>query len=367
MANKKNYYKKNKEYSTIWIFPLLFIIGIVPLIMRGIFIELTELEQTIWISQETRFDIFSYWKSVWFIIFTFFSVTALIWLQWNKKIKIEWPRWLVIPLGIYLFFTLISYLSAPDLRLASRGFIEIFQGVFVLTSYGIIIFSGYNLIQREKDIIAVIRILQFLWIITFIIGVGQFFNYDVFVLEPIQRLILPRSLYELVGNFRPRIGRVYLTMYNSNFVGSFSALMLPISMAIYFGSKTFKAIALSAPFVIINIFLWVASAARSGLFGIIAALIVFSPLWFFQLKKKPPKFLIGSLVSIMLVILLANNLSNGLVFREFSRFTVGGEGRTIDLDDPAIAYFEEVDINNFTLRESMMFIYLTCVFITSCL
>jgi len=67
---KNNYARRSKrsrknEYSTAWLIPLFFIIAILPMWMRGTVIDLTELEESMWIGQDTRFDIFSYWKSIW--------------------------------------------------------------------------------------------------------------------------------------------------------------------------------------------------------------------------------------------------------------------------------------------------------------
>jgi hypothetical protein len=253
-------------------------------------------------------------------------------------------------LSIYFFFSFVSFLNAPDLTLAFRGFNQIFQGLFVVLSYGLIIFTVFNLIRRERDLSALVITLKILWTLTFIIALSQFFRFDIFNLSAIQRLILPSSLQSLIGNFRPSVGRVYITMYNSNFVGSYSALMLPISLALILNSKNSKAKLLSTLFFVMNIFIWLAPSARSGLFGIITAFIVFSPLWYFQIKHENRRYLLYGLFIFVSVIFITNNLSNGRVLREFSRLTVSGEGRVTDLSNPDIAYFEEINLNDFTLE-----------------
>ena len=348
MASKKRNYKSRKNYSTAWLIPVFFIIAVVPLIMRGTVLNLSELEQSVWISQETRFDVFSYWKSVWFVFATLGATGILAWLHFDKKIKVEWPLWLVIPIGIYLFFTLVSFLSAPDLGLAARGFIEIFQGVLVMMSYGIIIFLAFNMIQREVDVKVMMTWLMVLWGVTFIIGFSQFFGFDVFRREFVQRLILPASLGELVGNlnftFGPRT--IYATMYNTNFVGSYAALMVPISLSYFLFTKEMKPQILAGAFFGMNVFVWYGSNARSGMFGVLAAILVFGALWFFEGKVQWKKMLValGILVGVFIV---TNTASDGRTLNQFLGLTPAGEGSLVDEEAPEFAYFEELNIDDF--------------------
>lgn len=347
---KKSYTKKG--HTTAWLIPLFFVIAITPMIMRGTVIELTELEQSMWIGQETRFDIFSYWKSIWFVLATIGSSLILAWLHFDKKIKIQWPLWLVIPLGIYLFFTLISYLNAPDLGLAARGFIEIFQGVFVMLSYGVIIFVGFNLITREGDLEVLVKWLMVLWGIVFFIGFSQFFGFDVFRWEAVQQLVLPPRLSELVGNlnftFGPRT--IYATMYNTNFVGSYAAIMVPISMVLILYAKSPKHVTLASFFFAFNVFTWYGSNARSGLMGVLVAAVVLGALWVFEARKQWKKMLIiaGIFVGIFIV---TNTASGGRTASQFIGLTPAGEG---SLDDPdsvsETAYIEEFNIDGYSVE-----------------
>lgn len=347
---KKSYTKKG--HTTAWLIPLFFVIAITPMIMRGTVIELTELEQSMWIGQETRFDIFSYWKSIWFVLATIGSSLILAWLHFDKKIKIQWPLWLVIPLGIYLFFTLISYLNAPDLGLAARGFIEIFQGVFVMLSYGVIIFVGFNLITREGDLEVLVKWLMVLWGIVFFIGFSQFFGFDVFRWEAVQQLVLPPRLSELVGNlnftFGPRT--IYATMYNTNFVGSYAAIMVPISMVLILYAKSPKHVTLASFFFAFNVFTWYGSNARSGLMGVLVAAVVLGALWVFEARKQWKKMLIiaGIFVGIFIV---TNTASGGRTASQFIGLTPAGEG-SLDVPDSVseTAYIEEFNIDGYSVE-----------------
>ena len=355
---KNNYARRSKrsrknEYSTAWLIPLFFIIAILPMWMRGTVIDLTELEESMWIGQDTRFDIFSYWKSIWFILTTIGASLIMAWLHFDKKIKILWPLWLVVPLGIYIFFSLVSWLNAPDLGLAARGFIEIFQGVFVMMAYGVIIFVGFNLIRREKDLNVLVKSLWVLWGLVFFIGFSQFFGFDVFRWEFVQRLILPARLSELVGNlnftFGPRT--IYATMYNTNFVGSYAAIMVPISMVLILYAKEPKPVAIASIFFAFNVFAWYGSNARSGLMGVLVAAVILGALWFFEARKQWKKMVIilGIFVGLFIVM---NTASNGSTLSQFVGLTPAGEGSldTPGGEDAETAYIEEFNIDGYEVE-----------------
>ena len=355
---KNNYARRSKrsrknEYSTAWLIPLFFIIAILPMWMRGTVIDLTELEESMWIGQDTRFDIFSYWKSIWFILTTIGASLIMAWLHFDKKIKILWPLWLVVPLGIYIFFSLVSWLNAPDLGLAARGFIEIFQGVFVMMAYGVIIFVGFNLIRREKDLNVLVKSLWVLWGLVFFIGFSQFFGFDVFRWEFVQRLILPARLSELVGNlnftFGPRT--IYATMYNTNFVGSYAAIMVPISMVLILYAKEPKPVAIASIFFAFNVFAWYGSNARSGLMGVLVAAVILGAFWFFEARKQWKKMVIilGIFVGLFIVM---NTASNGSTLSQFVGLTPAGEGSldTPGGEDAETAYIEEFNIDGYEVE-----------------
>jgi hypothetical protein len=99
-----------------------------------------------------------------------------------------------------------------------------------------------------------------------------------------------------------------------------------------------------------NFFVWLASSARSGLMGNIVTFIIFIPLWFFQIKRKPPVFIISVASGFLLLFLISYSYTDGRIITEFNRLTLSGEGRVVNLEDPDIAYFEEINIDEFSLE-----------------
>ena len=320
------YSRRRKETNILHFIPILFIIAIVPLIMRGTIIDLTDLEQTIWIGQTEgrRFDIFSYWKSVWFVWMTVFSLLMLIWLHLEDYLKIRkvWPYY--IPLGIYILFVFLSWLGSPDLSLAARGFIEIFQGLYVLIAYGVIIFVTMNMIRKEKELVWIAYAFGFVGVITFIIGFSQYFNMDVFANEFIQRFILSDRLYNAIVvqgdglrfTFGPR--NIYATMYNTNFVGSFAAMMVPLAFGLFLYVSEFKHKVYAGTFLVMMVFVWFGSNSRAGILGVGAAFVVLG-IFMHHILFKQPKLWLSALGAVFVLGLILNVISNGRVANQFVR------------------------------------------------
>ena len=352
MASKKrrkrysSFSRRRKETNVLQFIPILFIIAIVPLIMRGTVIELTELEQAVWIGQESRFDIFSFHKSIWFVIMTIMSLLTLIWLHLEGYLKIRKAWAYYIPLSIYGLYVFLSWVASPDIGLATRGFIELFQGFFVLMSYGVIVFVAMNMIRKEDDLKPIMLAFGFVGLITFIIGFTQWFGFDVFRIEFIQRLILPSRLGGLVGNLNFTFGpqTIYATMYNTNFVGSFAALMVPLSIVAFFYFDEQKHKVYSGAFLGMMIFVLFGSNSRAGLLGFFAAL----PIIAVFLRKEVINQWKITLISFSLIIgisLVMNIISDGQTLGQVGRLNpITEAGDTIDEER---LFFEEARLDGF--------------------
>lgn len=354
MANKKrkrysSVTRRKKELNVFHFIPLLFIIAIVPLIMRGTVINLSELEQSVWLGQEGRFDIFSFHKSIWFSLMTFASLFMLLWLHLEGYLKIRKALIYYIPLGIYGIYVFLSWVSSQDVGLATRGFIELFQGFFVLISYGIIIFVTMNMVRKEHHLNFYLYAFGIVGLVTFIIGFSQWFGFDVFRSTLVQRFILPNNLSHLVGNLNFTFGpqTIYATMYNTNFVGSFAALMVPLALVgfFYFEEEKFKVY--SGIFFGMMVFVWFGSNSRAGLLGVFAALLLLSIFMYksFLSQKKISLIVLGLIVGISLIM---NIISGGQTLGQVSRLNpIVEAGETAP--ETTRLFFEEVTLDGFTL------------------
>ena len=362
--------RRRKETHILHFLPILFIIAIVPLIMRGTVIELTELEQAVWIGQETRFDIFSFHKSIWFVIMTVMSLLILVWLHLEGYLKIRKAWAYYVPLSIYGAYVFLSWIVSDDVGLAARGFIELFQGFFVLISYGVIVFVAMNMVRKEEDLKPIAYAFGFVGIITFFIGFSQWFGFDVFRMELVQRFMLPNRLSSLVGNlnftFGPRT--IYATMYNTNFVGSFAALMVPLSLGAFLYVTEFKHKVYTGSFFAMMVFVWFGSNSRAGILGVIAALILIVIFMRRDILVQPKVW--GTALSIIIILpVIMNIISDGRTARsivrlnpinEAERFEQVGKVRFEDvlIDEFRVDFITESDNLSILYSQTSGFIFL---------
>ena len=135
--------------------------------------------------------------------------------------------------------TILSAVFSEYRDIAFKGFIEQYQGMWVMISYYILIPVVYNMANSEKDMRLMTGFSLFSASVISIMGTAQFFGYDLFKTHPGRMLILPEHLHSMAETLNFSFGKytIYSTLYNSNYAGSFAALFFPISFALYTFAK----------------------------------------------------------------------------------------------------------------------------------
>jgi len=370
MASKKRrtpaYKKENLHIG--WFIPVLFIIGIVPLIVFGRVVELGETEAAAWTGQDTVVDFFSYYKAVYFSVMTYIGFALMLALVWFNRITTRHIKF-TVPIGIYVVFVGLSYLVADDTQVATRGFVEMFQGVFVLIAYGLIILTVMNMVRNEKHVKWLLTAFIAMGSVVFLLGVSQFFEFDFFRSEFGKRLILPVDLHHIADDLEFRFGAntIYATMYNTNFVGSFGALMVPLAIALFFYTEKRKHVIWSGVFVAMMVFVAFGSNSRAGLVGLSVGSLIMILFLRGILIKNPKKFATVALliVSIGLVVdltgdgTLTNQITRLNPFTEAERISDDPDEDLDDLERELRAVqFEDIKVEGFqvdlkTTRENL--------------
>jgi hypothetical protein len=272
---------ENKKLSVIYFMPLLLIAGFVPLIVYAKYVDLEGTIQALyWTGQRQYLDFFSYWKSVWVVILTAIALIFYIVLYKQKKLPFKNLKQYYIPLGIYAICVVLSTIFAKDTKTALWGFVDMYQGMFVLLSYVLITFLTINFVNSERDLTLFVKAFLFLMIVEGLLGITQYFGFDFFQTAVGKSLIVPGNLKvdNLSFTFGPKT--IYGTLFNTNFVGSFATLMLPLSIAFLLGAKTKKQRIISAIAVVLMIFVWIGCNSRAGYLGVAIASIF--ALWLFR-------------------------------------------------------------------------------------
>lgn len=313
---------ENKRLSTIYFLPLLLIAGFVPLIVYAKYIDLTGTTQSLyWTGQQQYLDFFSYWKSRWVVALTLIGLIFYIILYMQKKLPFKNLKQYYIPLGIYSIFVIISTIFAIDTQTALWGFVDMYQGMFVLLSYAIITFLTINFVNSERDVNLFVNAFLFLMIVEGIIGVGQYFGFDFFQSGIGKSLIVPGKIQVdgLSFSFGPKT--IYGTLFNTNFVGSFATLMLPLSVAFLLGSRTKNQRVVASITTVMMIFVWIGCNSRAGYLGVAVA-VVFSVWLFRKVIRKYWKGFAGLVVVVLVVLLGLNYASEGILIKRIKTFNV---------------------------------------------
>lgn len=304
------------HWQMICIIPLLILIGFVPLIVYGKIIKLTSYEEMNWTGGIYHVDFFSWYKSRWLLVITFILFLIFIILLITKKIKFKKEKFW-IPLSVYILFSVISTIFAVDQVVAQRGFMAMFQGIYVIISYGLIVLIVYHLVESKKQIKAIMGAFIFLGIMIGIIGFYQYIEKDIIQSDFGLNLIVSNKLEAVLESLSFNVNKydIYATFGNTNFVGSFAALMIPLAFSLYLYSKGLIFQTFSLIFLGLMLLVGYGSNSRAGIIGVIVSLVLIMILFRRLLIKKPLKIMFPFMVMIVFGFLL-NVVTEGKVIRE---------------------------------------------------
>ncbi|MCX7884038.1 MAG: O-antigen ligase family protein [Caloramator sp.] len=310
--NKKNMSKYIKE-NKMFIIPIALVVAIVPLIVKLKVIELDSYIANFWTSN-VNYDFFSYNKSR---VFLFFVLAAIMINFFNKGFKFKNNKLLYIFSFIYILSITISSLRSENGQIAFFGFPDRYEGLFVLIGYILIMLLTYNLINSYESLDIIIKSLYFSSVIIGIIGFFQYFNMDFFASPLGKDLIVPPQYAGMRQGLKFTLGEraVYGTLYHTNYMGSFTAIlfMMTISLAMLNKNKVLKVVfsALSVLFF----FDLIACHSRAGIVGIAFSLIILMVIFRGYIIKHYKIFaaiFIGSVV----LIFAANKMWNNYLFNK---------------------------------------------------
>jgi hypothetical protein len=178
-------------------------------------------------------------------------------------------------------------------------------------------------------------------IIEGLLGITQYFGFDFFQTKIGNSLIIPGNLQveNLSFSFGPKT--IYGTLFNTNFVGSFATLMLPLSVAFLLGAKTKKQKIVSAIAAVLTIFTWLGCNSRAGYLGV-AVSAVFGVWLFRKVIIKNWKSSVCLIVIFVIMLFGLNFASDGILFKRIQTFNVVEQIQTIKDQNKKALRYEEI-------------------------
>ena len=235
-----------KRQSSRWLLlPLVLMVAVIPLI---VFMKEfpTHMEEYAWVSEgeANGVDFFNYYKMIGIIILSAVMSAVIVIALFVRRNMFRFSKALV-PLAVYAAFVVISALASNYSYFVMNGIREQFESVWVLLSYAVISYYTFLFVREEKDIDFILRAILVGAAVIALIGVFQFLNgftdvnLDFFRTSFGKKMITPKDYWPYVDNleftFVP--GRVYVTLYNPNYVGMYVSLLLPSIIALLLAKK----------------------------------------------------------------------------------------------------------------------------------
>lgn len=230
----KDLYGEEYEQSWYSVIPLMFLVALVPLIVYGKDMNLTGDYFKYWSGTSQSLDFFSYYKGVWIMVFTLIGLAVLAIKLFSKSIQIHKSA-VYIPMIIYSVLIILSTIFSDFKEISIWGFVERYEGMIILLCYMLILFITINMVNDKSSIKAIFSALICSALIIGIIGILQYFGHDIYKTISGKKLILPAQLQNIVPKLKFQFGDkiIYSTLYHYNYVGSYMAMLFPLTFTLF--------------------------------------------------------------------------------------------------------------------------------------
>lgn len=314
MENLKKYCKEN---SIGFFLPISFILAIIPLIVRAKQVKLDELQSQVF-GKTASYDFFSQNKFL-LLAISVVILTVILGIYFRKifEKKDKIVNIILILSMIFLLFCFISSILSPYKHVAFWGVFNRAEGFLTIVCYLMLfIYSLYTFKNTTDYKFIIIPILIVVFINAFL-GIFQYAGNDLINTELGKLISVPSKIAEETGGNLKLLyesGKLYGTLFHYNYVGSFVAIIIPLLFcSLFIEDDLIYKIVIGMGFLA-SLWLLFGSTSRAGLVGIFAAIIL-GIIMFGKIIFKNKKQLLITIISIIVIILGLNFLTNGSVFK----------------------------------------------------
>ena len=297
----------NLNFEIYKILPLLFLVGILPFVIRLKLITLEGPFYEFWNGEKINADFFTYYKQI--FIYTITTWAILNTFLFTKKIKFTKAYYFM---GIYIGLVVLSTLFSKYPQIALNGFVERKEGMWIIFSYIALMFSAINLIETKRQLKAVVYALGISGAIISVISIFQYYGMDIFVTEFAKDLMISKEIQAQIEDFSINFGEKYSygVFYNPNYLGGYISLYAPLMISFAVISKDIKEKVIFGLFFILSIVALYGSRSEAGVLGTAGAIgfliILLTVRYIIKDKSKEEykKILITRLAPLCLVLIL---------------------------------------------------------------
>ena len=300
------------NYNWYLLSPLMLLLAVVPLIVYLKVVPLTGASFDFWTGQKENLDFFSYYKMVWILISSALAavVFALVVMTYGfERIR---ASYYYIPISIYAFFVILSTEFSQYSDVALTGFTDRYEGMYVLLAYMAVLFVTINLVNKEQHIKVLLGALFTGAVIIGIIGVFQYLGYDIFKSAFGKSLMLPAAYQQMADKLQFQFAKhtIYATLYHTDYVGSYMAMLFPLTFTLFVLTKRSWVKALFAGLTLLMAVTWLGSNSRAGMFGGVLALVILM-IMINKYVLRNWKYFLGGFVILGILVVGLNTMSKG--------------------------------------------------------
>lgn len=268
---------KKKRLDKIYAVPLILVLAVIPLMtMMGVYAS--GIGDYSWASGRAFYDFFLIYKSCTLMLAG--AVLILFFLMRISggdmgRLKDNSTRRVLVPVGVFFLVTLVSALAADERADAFFGGYEQMEGFFVILAYLLCFSFSYLYITEEAWVNVFLRALLVGSFILSLLGALQAFGIDYLTSDvsfPFFTMFmnhLPESFTGISASFGEGIS--YATLYNPNYVGSYVALVLPVTVLIGLWDKLLVSRILAVLSGVLQIIMLVGAQSMTGVIGVIGS------------------------------------------------------------------------------------------------
>lgn len=272
--------KKKEQLDTGYALPFILVLAVIPLLtMMGTY--RSGIGEYSWASGSSFYDFFLVYKSVFLMIVGVLVVAFSIMFWYSGSIRkeiLKGERCPLVLVGIFFLFSLVSALMAKEKGDALFGGYEQMEGLVVVIAYVACFFFIAFLVKDEKWIVTLLHALVVGSLILSLLGALQAVGIDYLTSKstfPFFTMFmknLPEGFEGISASFGKGVS--YATLYNPNYVGTYVALVLPVTVlfGIWEKKMVFQIMAFTSS--LLQLIMLAGARSMTGLIGVAGGAVI---------------------------------------------------------------------------------------------
>ncbi len=298
---------ETRQPDMTYAFPLLIILGVVPLLTMMTTYS-SGIGEYKWASGSSFYDFFLVFKSRFLMIMggllLLFFIGFLIY-GYIGCLKEKSCRWVIVLSGLFLLCALLSAIGADEKSDAFFGGYEQMEGFFVVLTYIVSFAFCYIYVTDVSWIKVLLRTLLVSSLVISLLGALQTFGIDYLTSKSTLTFFtmfinnLPDS-FKISASFGEGVS--YATLFNPNYVGTYVALVLPVTVLIAIWDDKIVCKIMGGVSVVLQLIMLVGAQSMTGVIGVVGSGLIAFVFLFSDVKKN--KKILGSVIGICALVVV---------------------------------------------------------------